>query len=246
MSKTKKRSTKRTKGAARAAAEELLFHDDDASFGSNPFGTEEENQEYLLDEEVFDDAVQQDQVNDEQGNESQASVPHDDDVNKTKPGTSKQNKHDAITQSLINVVVSKSSKQTSQSAIKRLTTIKGTDSILKRQFELHVHIENWRRRLQLNLPVDIDVIQAQIEELVAIDSLVTSSNIKDDDLAERMALSDQRIKEIFDLLAKSNVSQVKCSDSTKNKSKHDEDLRRRSDLRSKSATNRKSARQQAT
>src|SRR5699024_10287097 len=168
MSKTKKRTTKRTKGAARAAAEELLFHDDDASFGSNPFGTEEENQEYLLDEEVFDDAVQQDQVNDEQGNESQASVPQDDDVNKTKPGTSKQNKHDAITQNLINVVVSKSSKsskQTAQSAIKRLTTIKGTDSILKPQFELHVHIENWRRRLQLNLAVDTDLIQTQIEEL---------------------------------------------------------------------------------
>ena len=50
-----------------------------------------------------------------------------------------------------------------------------------------------------------------------IDSLVTSSKIKDDELAERMALSDQRFKELYDLLNKSNVSQIKCNDGPENK-----------------------------
>ena len=89
---------------------------------------------------------------------------------------------------------------------KRVTQ-KGSDSVLKKQFELQVYVAAWLQKIRMGIEVDIEMVRAHINELVDVNTQLHINGFVTTEVQQRMDKSSKDIDEIFQMMSlpKSNV-----------------------------------------
>ena len=79
---------------------------------------------------------------------------------------------------------------------KRVTQ-KGSNSVLKKQFELQVYLAAWLQKMRNGTEVDIETVRAHINELVDVNTQLHINGFVTPEVQQRMDKSNRDIDEIF-------------------------------------------------